>query len=241
MSYILEALKKAEKERKNEGVPDLQADHSIPSPRKPERKLSATWPAGVVVLLFLGAGGWFWWQEKSELPHPAAEQQLVPPLALPPSHPRIAEAPVPEEPAPAAVEPKEETSLEPFFQEVPQLVAEVKEGNTLSAGGVAGNPSGPQEKDLKGVEELIAGRDAPEPLGLPPLLEELPLELRKNIPELSFAGHVYADDAEKRLIIINNRIVREGDLVDSGLFLQQITRDGVIVRYETVLFRVKLF
>ena len=76
---------------------------------------------------------------------------------------------------------------------------------------------------------------------MPPLLEELPLELRKSIPELSFAGHVYADDAEKRLIMINNRIVREGELVDSGLFLQQITRDGVIVRYETVVFRVKLF
>ena len=37
-----------------------------------------------------------------------------------------------------------------------------------------------------------------------PLLEELPFVIRGGIPDLTFAGHVYADEARKRLIIINN-------------------------------------
>jgi len=46
---------------------------------------------------------------------------------------------------------------------------------------------------------------------------------------------------QKRLIIINNRIVREGDLIANGLSLEKIDPDGVVLRYETSVFRVKLF
>ncbi len=75
----------------------------------------------------------------------------------------------------------------------------------------------------------------------PSLFEELPPQIRNSIPELSFAGHVYSDDAGKRLIIINNRIVREGAMISNGLSLKQIIRDGVIMRYKALDFRVKLF
>ena len=74
-----------------------------------------------------------------------------------------------------------------------------------------------------------------------PLFEELPVQVRNRIPELSFAGHAYGDDAGKRMIIINNRIVREGDLISNGLSLEQITLDGVIISYKALVFRVKLF
>ena len=74
-----------------------------------------------------------------------------------------------------------------------------------------------------------------------PLLDELPVAIRAAIPDLSFAGHVYSDVPQKRLIIINNRIVREGDLVTNGLTLEKIDSEGVVLRYESSVFRVKLF
>ncbi len=249
MSYILEALKKSEKERKKEGVPDLQADHSSPRPFTPERKPPAAWLAGSVILLFLGGGGWFWWQgQQRDLPQPAEELQLHSPPPLPAS-PEISQAPkvstaVPEVSA-ASQDPVDllQDNMAQIPLEKKQEVSEVRVQNRLISSEGAADiepdtiPQVKEELELPVAESVV--QDNPDSVF--PLLDELPAELRKKIPELSFAGHVYADNAEKRLIMINNRIVREGDLVSKGLFLQEITYDGVIVRYESFVFRVKLF
>lgn len=249
MSYILEALKKSEKERKKEGVPDLQADHSLPPPPTPERKSPTAWLAGIVVLFFFGGGGWFMWQgQQRDLSQPAKELQLYSPSPLPAS-PEKSQAPkvstvVPE----VSVTSQDPVDLShddmtPIPQEEKQAVPEVRiQNRSIPSGGAADIESDiitqvKEEAELPVADPMV--QDNPDSVF--PLLDELPAELRKKIPELSFAGHVYADTAEKRLIMINNRIVREGDLVSKGLLLQEITRDGVIIRYESFVFRVKLF
>lgn len=242
MSYILEALKKSERERKKEGVPDLQADHSLPLSSIPSRKPLARWLAGVMVLLFIGGGGWFWWQgQEGDQPLSLDEQQVP---ALPPA---IASPPVPPLASMVSESSSEPVKLSPRIQEkisreVRQAVTEVREQNQpVPVPVVEAAPVIPEEKEEQ-VHEIT---DNPLPEKhlepAPFLFEELPAKVRNNIPELSFAGHVYADDAEKRLIVINNRIVREGDLISKGLSLVQITLDGVIMRYQTLVFRVKLF
>lgn len=241
MSYILEALKKSEKERKKEGVPDLQADHSFPPVRKSEPNPLGKLLIGTGVFLFLAGGGWFLWQgQEGALVQPAIEQQPAPSASVSPS-PEMVKAPVAsessEEPAVLSQE-----VLAQISQEVRQAVIEAStmNGNVAVAAVVADTEPAISQKSEEDVpEELPPVQDNPE--SLLPLFDELPPELKKKIPELSFAGHVYADEAEKRLIIINNRIVREGDLVSKGLSLQQITRDGVIIRYDAFVFRVKLF
>jgi general secretion pathway protein B len=211
MSYILEALKKSEKERKKEGVPDLQADHSLPPAHKSEREpFVVKWLARGVVFLLLGGGVWFWWSGQNRtLPQLAQELEVFSPS-----------------PAPLSLETSQVSiPLNPG----PDSADELQENPVHSS----------QEINLEIPESQPLKEDNPETVL--PRLEELPAELRKKIPELSFVGHVYADDPEKRLIMINNRIVREGDQVSNGLSLQQITRDGVIIRYEVYVFQVKLF
>ena len=41
------------------------------------------------------------------------------------------------------------------------------------------------------------------------------------------------------MIIINNSISREGDLVEPGLHLKEITWDGVILDYRGISFQVR--
>ncbi len=50
-----------------------------------------------------------------------------------------------------------------------------------------------------------------------------------RIPELNLAGHTYSDTPEKRMIIINGDILREGDRVSDIIKLIEITWTGVIL------------
>ncbi len=62
-------------------------------------------------------------------------------------------------------------------------------------------------------------------------VDELPEDIRNNLPAMTFSFHVYSSNPQQRTIIINNRRMREGEEVNSGLQLQQITEDGVILEY----------
>lgn len=225
MSYILEALKKSDKKRQQDDIPDIQADHSLPPVRKPERKAPSWYfPGGIIIVLLCAGVAWLQFSDK----HPAPSTNL-PVEALPsatslkpqPSQPDV----IPEKPtvpSPTSVvkgQPIKQTAKQPAPPELtkPQtIITPAKNATELP-------PLQPKENSL------------------PPLLEELPVAIRAAIPDLSFAGHVYSAIPKKRMIIINNRVVREGDLVSNGLFLEQIDADGVVLKYEASVFRVKLF
>jgi len=73
-----------------------------------------------------------------------------------------------------------------------------------------------------------------------PLMQDLPANIRQRLPPLTLAGHVFSENAAKRMIIINNRICREGDMVEDGLFLDRIIWEGVVLRYQEIRFRMNL-
>jgi general secretion pathway protein B len=62
-------------------------------------------------------------------------------------------------------------------------------------------------------------------------VNELPDDVRNNLPAMTFSFHVYSENPQQRTIIINNRRMREGDEVSAGLQLQQITDDGVVLLF----------
>lgn len=225
MSYILEALKKSEKERKRGGIPDLQADHSPPPLRRKKRQ-AFSWHIlrDIVLFLLCCAGGLFWWQlgvEKKK--QPGGKEPAVTSSASSSSQ----ELQIPDKPVSGeqALSPRADTKTEG----IEQIDSAVDSSRKVSSPETETVPVR-EEAILRGEADFVA-----------PLLDELPVEVRAALPELSFAGHVYSDAPRKRLIIINNRIVREGDLIANGLFLEKIDREGVILRYETSIFRVKLF
>lgn len=54
---------------------------------------------------------------------------------------------------------------------------------------------------------------------------------------MTISVHAYSGNPGKRLVGINNRILREGEYVVPGLKLEQITPDGMIFSYKGYSFR----
>jgi general secretion pathway protein B len=204
MSYILEALKKSDKNRKREEIPDLSSDHSFTSPRREERKVSVWKRPIILILLFLAilASVWVPFLNRSQKERTEKTDPVVAPTPLS----------VPEKVI--AIPPERKRQIN---KEVTKAIARIE--------------SLPEpEKLQKPVEVAVL-----------PLMEELPVEIKTAMPDLTFAGHVYAAKREQRMIMINKRVVREGDMVSPGLILEEIEPNGVVLRYQDVSFRVHLF
>lgn len=66
---------------------------------------------------------------------------------------------------------------------------------------------------------------------------ELPASVRKDLPAIKITSHLYKK--ESRLVSINGRIMSEGYNMDNGLYLEEITPDGVILTYRNFRFHIK--
>jgi len=65
---------------------------------------------------------------------------------------------------------------------------------------------------------------------------ELPLSVRKNVPPITFSGHVYSSTPANRSVMINGNKMREGQSVTSQLKLQEITPNGAIFKFNGYVF-----
>jgi len=219
MSYILEALKKSENERRREEIPGLGADHSQHYSVREERKSPLIKQIFISIVLFSGVSCLAWWFIQEEQSVVNIEQ----PLALVVSSP----------PLPVPAEVAELVLFEPQTSEQPQMLIE-----NVVVEEIVIPPLQVLESVAVGTVSVVD--PVPEDSAIP-LIEELPEAVRDKIPPLSFAGHVYASEKQQRMIMINMRVVREGAMVEPDLILEEIDENGVILRYSEVLFRVDLF
>ncbi|MGB1190240.1 MAG: general secretion pathway protein GspB [Pseudomonadales bacterium] len=63
-------------------------------------------------------------------------------------------------------------------------------------------------------------------------VDTIPQIISREIAAIRFSSHIFADDASLRRVVLNGQPLREGNQFGSGLILQQITEDGVILRYQ---------
>lgn len=68
---------------------------------------------------------------------------------------------------------------------------------------------------------------------------QLPLAIQRSLPELNFSVHLYTSQPTTRMVKVNGRVLREGDQITTSLTLDQITREGVILVYKGYRFRMK--
>lgn len=73
-----------------------------------------------------------------------------------------------------------------------------------------------------------------------PLLKELSSELQAEIPNLNLAGHTYSENPYQRMIIINGKILREGDMIEDNTKLAEINWEGVTIEFNGTRFQVKI-
>jgi general secretion pathway protein B len=70
-----------------------------------------------------------------------------------------------------------------------------------------------------------------------PHLNELPASLKNALPPIRMTSHLYRGDS--RLVSINGRIMSGWVNMGEGLFLEEITPEGVIMSFRGQRFRLK--
>lgn len=75
-------------------------------------------------------------------------------------------------------------------------------------------------------------RAEPVPAAAAPAPNEPPPAIRQEIPSLTISLHGYSSDPAERMVMINGRLLREGDDLAAGLRLEQVTPDGAILGYK---------
>ena len=99
-------------------------------------------------------------------------------------------------------------------------------------------PVAPQVSRKKPVEPVTA-TSAPvrspavqssEPTAMPPVLDVLPGNARRNIPALKLDVHSHSGEAGQRFVVINGRRYREGERLEEGPVLEAVTINGATLR-----------
>ena len=236
MSYILDALRKSDQQRRRGAAPTLLVGQATAvAPKRP-----AFLAYGMLVAVLIGAGvviGWLRpWQPEQAAPT-GAELVAAKPLPSTPRQPASA-------PSEMAPQPKPELQVQdakPPAQAAPVLVpakpqrpARAKpktDGTALEA-----DAAMPGKAEAPGQPAGSAAADAAR-LQTVNSMVELPLSVQQELPAMTISVHAYSGNPGKRLVGINNRILREGEYVVPGLKLEQITPDGMIFSYKGYSFR----
>jgi len=69
-------------------------------------------------------------------------------------------------------------------------------------------------------------------------LRDLPSSIRSGLPAFSFSLHYYTVDPSQRMVRINGRMLREGQLLQESLLLEEITPAGAIFSHRDLRFEV---
>lgn len=71
-----------------------------------------------------------------------------------------------------------------------------------------------------------------------PLFSELPSELRRRIPPIKINVHAYSQLPQEQFIIVGTVKYRPGEQIGNELVLEEVTRDGLVLRFQDQPFRL---
>ncbi|MCE3253641.1 MAG: hypothetical protein K0Q67_2661 [Cellvibrio sp.] len=270
MSLILDALNRAENERKHQNaVPDLNTLHSPQELQAEARRYSLLW-WGIGAALVLGAilvllvlllrresSAPALTQTKASSSTPVVEQHVpvaVPAVGTPKPAIQLASAPV-------------ETAA-PVIDAAPKVTEPKADVDQLYASGDVE----PQAVVARGVDELYAaeaataaasetivdpfnpagsagtlstsGQELPPPRTFEsikniPDFNDLPWNMRQQIPTISYARHNFLANGVSS-VVINNQTSGTGNIIGAGQFIvQEIYVDGVVLKHGNAVFKLR--
>ena len=65
---------------------------------------------------------------------------------------------------------------------------------------------------------------------------ELPLSIRRDLPELKLTIHVYSRDQQRRFVLVNGQRYTTGDTITAGVRLADIRPEGAVIDYRNYRF-----
>lgn len=231
MSYILDALRRAEADRERERgqVPGL---HTPPASGGEAARATAPrrwlpWAGGGLLLMAGIAAGSWWASAPQDTPAPQSGPATPAPLAA--AVPAVAPAPAPASttpvmaPTPPAVVsnaplPLPAASASPYLPALPPLLAAAPAPAPATSPAPSPAPTAPPEARI-------------------PRLAELPEALRNELPKLAINGSIYSDDPRSRFVVINGEVVHEGAKLGAELVLEEIRPRELVLRFKGQRFR----
>lgn len=253
MSYILDALKKADAERERGSVPGL---HSQPLGQvDDDEDATSRRPVPPAMWLVAGAGicliAVLSWQLLSRPAAPTAatetptEQNTQPaqpePMPAPTSVQTAAEQRAQQPPLAAAPPPV----TPPAQADRPPTMAPVALQPSPAMAPPAKLPTAPpppppaamvREAPVRATAQApqVAPKpttQAATPAARVPAMSELPDEIKRDLPQLTIGGAMYSDTPSSRMLIINSQVFHEGDQPYQGLVLEEIRLKSAVFRY----------
>ncbi|MDO8282608.1 MAG: general secretion pathway protein GspB [Thermodesulfovibrionia bacterium] len=238
MSFILDGLKKLEENRNRDAVPNLLTVHT---PEFQKTKKRPVWPYFIFAVLVLNAfliSIWLGiWAPEEKVSVKQTElikeetavnlKQLVPEVT---------------------------TANEARTQKQDLIIKENtavkdKESIKTTTAAVHKNNEDKKQIDIEKAssesfslieqEDTAENKSQSEPSDKIFELSELPLNIRQGLPVISISAHIYSNNPSSRLVNINGSIIHEGDNVTPELGVDEITMNGVILKYRGYRFSMR--
>jgi len=236
MSFILDALRKSEHQRQKQAGPALaELPAAVP------KQASNPWATGAIVLLLVNllvigfmllrnSGSESPEQATVETRHEAADANEAP---VPPG-PGVSRAPPPPMLRPA----EERPGSRPESSSLRDQIAppEPPQPEPAMAGTPPGGPAIVRRSAPTGgsvtyqtLEEVDPGYSNPDtsPEKALPRIDEM--STLGGLPDLQLQLHVYSTVPKDRFVFINGQKYKDGDTLQEGPLVEQITSDGVIL------------
>lgn len=205
MSYILDALRKADAAREGDPSRGIHAQPVVAAGARGARR--AWWPLPVSVLVLAAIVSALLW--------PRAQQREV-----------VAPAPVPA--APAVPQPAPVVAVPPVAQAVlppappglprPPQAATAPTPKPAIAQAGASSPGPAAAASAPRADQVFA-------------VAELPAEVQRELPRLVISGGVYSPNAAQRMLIVGGQVAGEGSELAPGLVLEQVRPKVAVLRF----------
>ena len=218
MSYILEALRKADAERERDPARGIHAQPAALGPELHARRGLPWWlwagggAVALVVLAFLTTRG-----EPGGAPRPSttATGPVVPaPVVVTPAPPPMVATTVQPAPPPMLAPPPAPLTRTP-------APAVAKAASVPSAPAASASASAPPAA----ADRVFT-------------VAELPPDVQRDLPKLAITGGVHSDNAAQRMLIVGGQVVGEGVELAPGVVLEQIRPKTAVLRFRGLRYSV---
>lgn len=251
MSYILDALKKADREREQGQVPGLNAQpaHDALDEAPALSGLSPLVWAGVGMALTLaGVLAWRAWPSPTAADARTVEVRDSGGIsALPQPMPGAQRAPSSGMPQPPTAQPAPHDDRATSASAADGVAMQV-DGAPVSRSAVpvlsVPGPGSPREGDRQSGRATALPPTEPGPAvegtrTSLPQLSELPESLRKEMPPLQTGGAMHSPNRAQRMLVLNGQVFHEGDSPEPGLRLEEIRLKSAVLSYKGQRFEVQ--
>jgi len=249
MSYILDALNKAENERQLGGVPTLDSQHQ----GYEEVKLRRFWPVAILIAILLNAvliGYLIYSRSNPEINNdtltavPSTNANVKPPIQSDPvqAEPVLMPQALPKNNPAAVVKPElsateieaAERAFDNFLKENALSAPKIDQEQLVTDSMVVEKAA---EKVKTKSEPIISSKEIVSADQEIPFLTDTAEAFQKSVPDLVIDVHVFSKTPSKRFILVNLEKYQEDDHIAKGLLLEEITEDGLVLSYQNKKFK----